>query len=84
MIVKYFKDTDTALLEFSAAPVDETLAPEPVRVDPERAWEAMRRDKKAAGGRIRLVLLDAPGRPRWPAEVPEPDVRRALEGIIAR
>jgi uncharacterized protein YuzE len=24
MIVKYFKDTDTALLEFSDAPVDET------------------------------------------------------------
>jgi shikimate kinase/3-dehydroquinate synthase len=65
------------------APVEETLAPKPARVDPERAWEAMRRDKKAAGGRIRLVLLDAPGRPRWPAEVPEPDVRRALEGIIA-
>jgi shikimate kinase / 3-dehydroquinate synthase len=66
------------------SPVEETLAPQPVRVDPERAWAAMRRDKKAAGGRIRLVLLDAPGRPRWPAEVPEPEVRRALEGIIAR
>jgi 3-dehydroquinate synthetase len=65
------------------APVEETLAPEPVRVDPERAWEAMKRDKKAAGGRIRLVLLDAPGKPRWPAEVPEEDVRGALEGIIA-
>jgi len=65
------------------APVDATLSPEPVHVDPDRAWEAMRRDKKTAGGRIRLVLLDAPGRPRWPAEVPEPDVRRALEGIIA-
>ena len=65
------------------APVEETLSPKPVRVDPERAWEALRRDKKAADGRIRLVLLDAPGRPRWPAEVPEGDVRRALEGIIA-
>jgi 3-dehydroquinate synthetase/shikimate kinase len=65
------------------APVEETLAPKPVRVNAERAWEALRRDKKAAGGRIRLVLLDAPGRPRWPAEVPEQDVRRALEGIIA-
>ena len=65
------------------APVEDTLSPKPVRVDPDRAWEAMRRDKKAACGRIRLVLLDAPGRPRWPAEVPEPDVRRALEGIIA-
>ena len=66
------------------APVDQTLAPEPVRVDPQRAWAALRRDKKAVGGRLRLVLLDAPGRPRWPAEVPEEDVRRALEGIIAR
>jgi shikimate kinase/3-dehydroquinate synthase len=65
------------------AAVEETLAPRPVRVDPDRAWEAMRRDKKAAGGRIRLVLLDAPGRPRWPAELPEQDVRRALQGIIA-
>jgi shikimate kinase/3-dehydroquinate synthase len=65
------------------AAVEETLAPEPVRVSPERAWDALRRDKKAAEGRIRLVLLDAPGRPRWPAEVPEADVRRALEGIIA-
>jgi 3-dehydroquinate synthetase len=52
-------------------------------VNVERAWEALLRDKKAADGRIRLVLLDAPGRPRWPAEVPEQDVRRALEEIIA-
>ena len=65
------------------AQVEDTLAPKPVRVDAERAWEALRRDKKSANGRIRLVLLDAPGRPRWPAEVPEQDVRRALEGIIA-
>ena len=26
MIVKYFKDTDTALLEFSSSPVEETRA----------------------------------------------------------
>ncbi|MBD0337893.1 MAG: iron-containing alcohol dehydrogenase [Thermoleophilia bacterium] len=63
--------------------VQETLAPEPARVDPERAWQALLRDKKAAGGRVRLVLLDAPGEPRWPAELAEAEVRRALDGIIA-
>jgi shikimate kinase/3-dehydroquinate synthase len=65
------------------AAVEETLAPKPARVDPERAWEALRRDKKSEGGRIRLVLLERPGEPRWPAELPEVDVRRALDGIIA-
>jgi len=63
--------------------VEETLAPKPARVDAERAWAALLRDKKAEGGRIRLVLLDAPGEPRWPAELPEAEVRRALDGIIA-
>jgi 3-dehydroquinate synthetase len=63
--------------------VEEALAPKPARVDPERAWEALKRDKKAAGGRIRLVLLDAPGKPRWPAELPEAEVRSALDAIIA-
>lgn len=38
MKVKYFKDTDTALLEFSDAPVDETRAiNEIVYVDLDRA-----------------------------------------------
>jgi len=63
--------------------VEETLAPKPARVDPERAWEALRRDKKAEGGRIRLVLLERLGEPRWPAELPEAEVRSALDGIIA-
>jgi len=63
--------------------VEETLAPKPARVDPERAWEALRRDKKGEGGRIRLVLLERPGVPRWPAELPDDEVRRALDGIIA-
>jgi hypothetical protein len=31
----------------------------------------------------RLVLLDEPGRPRWGVEVPEQDVRRALDELIA-
>jgi shikimate kinase / 3-dehydroquinate synthase len=63
--------------------VEEMLAPKPVRVDPERAWEALRRDKKVEGGRIRLVLLDRPGAPVWPAELPEAEVRKALNEIIA-
>jgi 3-dehydroquinate synthetase len=54
-----------------------------VRVDGERAWAAMRRDKKAADGRIRLVLLGDEG-PVWPAELPEHDVRAALDTLIAR
>jgi shikimate kinase / 3-dehydroquinate synthase len=64
-------------------PVRRLLDPRPVRVDRERAWEALRRDKKVAGGRVRLVLLEAPGRPVWPAEVPEADVRRALDALVA-
>ena len=63
--------------------VQEVLAPEPVRVDRERAWAALGRDKKAERGVARLVLLDEPGRPRWGVEVPEQDVRRALDELIA-
>ena len=50
---------------------------------PRRRWASLARDKKAVGGVPRLVLLDAPGRPRWGVEVPEADVRRALDGLIA-
>jgi shikimate kinase/3-dehydroquinate synthase len=64
-------------------PVRRLLDPRPVHVDRERAWEALSRDKKAAGGRIRLVLLERPGAPVWPAELPEADVRRALDELIA-
>jgi shikimate kinase/3-dehydroquinate synthase len=63
--------------------VQEVLAPKPVAVDLETAWSALARDKKSVGGAPRLVLLDAPGRPRWGVEVPEEDVRRALAGLIA-
>jgi shikimate kinase / 3-dehydroquinate synthase len=65
-------------------PVEETLAPRPAGVDRERAWAALRRDKKSAKGRIRLVLLERPGEPRWPVELPEDEVRRALDDIIAK
>jgi 3-dehydroquinate synthetase len=64
-------------------PVDEVLRPAPVRADRERAWAALRRDKKAVAGRIRLVLLDAPGSPRTGVELPEEDVRRELDALIA-
>ena len=63
--------------------VQDILAPEPVAVDPDVAWAALARDKKAERGTPRLVLLEGPGRPRWGVEVPEADVRRALEGLIA-
>jgi shikimate kinase/3-dehydroquinate synthase len=62
--------------------VEELLAPEPVAVDPDAAWAALSRDKKAEGGAPRLVLLDAPGKPRWGVAVPEADVRRALGELI--
>ena len=63
--------------------VDEILHPRPVRVDPERAWAALCRDKKAEAGRPRLVLLAEPGRPRVGVEVEEAEVRRALDELIA-
>ncbi|MEJ7793183.1 MAG: hypothetical protein WKF65_14525, partial [Gaiellaceae bacterium] len=63
--------------------VEETLRPEPVRVDRERAWAALTRDKKALAGVPKLVLLDAPGSPKLGVELPEAEVRAALEGLIA-
>jgi 3-dehydroquinate synthetase len=62
--------------------VEEILRPAPVRVDRERAWEAMQRDKKAVGGELRLVLLGAGG-PQWDVAVPAEDVRRELDRLIA-
>ncbi len=62
--------------------VETVLHPQPARVDRERAWEAMHRDKKARGGELRLVLLGADG-PRWDVAVPEADVRRELDRLIA-
>jgi 3-dehydroquinate synthetase/shikimate kinase len=63
--------------------VEEVLAPKPVSVALDDAWAALARDKKAERGTPRLVLLDAPGRPRWGVEVPDADVRRALADLIA-
>ena len=75
-----------AALRLSGAdttPVEQLLAPRPVRVDRERAWQALLRDKKAADGRVRLVLLEAPGRPVYGVERAETDVRAALDELIA-
>ena len=73
-----------AALRLSGRPTDvveEVLAPRPVRVDKERAWAALRRDKKSRAGELRLVLLGADG-----AVVetrPEAEVRAALDELIA-
>jgi 3-dehydroquinate synthetase len=58
------------------------LAPKPVRVDRERAWAALQRDKKNVGGELRLVLLGDDG-PQWDVPVPADDVRKALDQLIA-
>jgi 3-dehydroquinate synthetase/shikimate kinase len=64
------------------AVVEEVLRPQPVRVDRERAWEAMKRDKKARGGVPRFVLLGDDG-PVSGVEVAEEDARRELDRLIA-
>ena len=45
-----------------------------MQVDRDRAWEALLRDKK---GKLRIVLLDGE------RELPEADVRAALDALIA-
>jgi shikimate kinase/3-dehydroquinate synthase len=73
-----------AALRLSGRPtdaVDEVLAPEPVKVDRDRAWEALQRDKKSTGRELTLVLLGDEG--GFTENVPEPDVRRALDELIA-
>jgi shikimate kinase/3-dehydroquinate synthase len=57
--------------------VVDALDPKPVRVDRERAWAALARDKK--GGR--LVLLPRTGSPEVADVAPE-EVRRALDALI--
>jgi shikimate kinase/3-dehydroquinate synthase len=57
--------------------VERILDPRPVPADRDRAWAALQRDKKRG-----LVLLDDEG-PRWDVQLPEEDVRRALDELIA-
>jgi 3-dehydroquinate synthetase len=73
-----------AALRLSGKPtevVEETLAPEPVTVDRDRAWQALLRDKKATHGELRLVLLGDEG--GYTTPVAETDARRALDELIA-
>jgi shikimate kinase/3-dehydroquinate synthase len=60
------------------AQVQEVLRPERVRVDRERAWEALKRDKK---GPLRVILLGDDG--GFETQLPERDVRAALDELIA-
>jgi 3-dehydroquinate synthetase/shikimate kinase len=73
-----------AALRISGRPTDiveAVLAPEPVRVDRDSAWSALGRDKKFSGGELNLVLLGDEG--GFTAPVPEGEVRRALDELIA-
>ncbi len=70
-------------LHDEAQTVQEVLQPTPVAVDRDVAWAALTRDKKAKAGSPRLVLLDAPGRPRWGVQVDARDVRAVLDTLIA-
>jgi 3-dehydroquinate synthetase/shikimate kinase len=69
-----------AALRLSGRPTDvveDVLRPVPVRVDRERAWAALQRDKKRG-----LVLLGDEG-PRLDVAVPDAEVRRELDRLIA-
>jgi shikimate kinase / 3-dehydroquinate synthase len=70
-----------AALQLSGLDVDHPLAVEPVKVDRERAWEALQRDKKARDGKIRLVLLEGLGKPVV-READPAEVRAALDELI--
>jgi 3-dehydroquinate synthetase len=62
--------------------VEEVLEPRRAKVDREVAWAALARDKKARAGRPRLVLLEAPGKPVTGVELPDEQVRAALDELI--
>ncbi len=63
------------------APVVAALDPKPVRVDRDRAWQALLRDKKRTGENINLVLLGVDG-PYVEARSAD-EVRAALDTLIA-
>ena len=72
----------TAALRVSGLEIPDVLDVEPVRVDRERAWAALQRDKKAREGKIRLVLLEDLGKPVVREAEPK-EVRAALDELIA-
>jgi shikimate kinase / 3-dehydroquinate synthase len=65
------------------AAVEQVLQPQPVHVSRDAAWAALARDKKARNGRPRLVLLEEPGKPVTGIELPDEQVRAALDELIA-
>jgi shikimate kinase / 3-dehydroquinate synthase len=69
-------------LDALAGTVAQLLRPQRVVVDRERAWLALMRDKKFVDGRVRLVLLDGPGKPLLGAHVEPEAVRSALDALI--
>jgi len=72
-----------AALRLSGRPTDvveDVLAPKPVRVDRERAWVALGRDKKARAGELRIVLLGEEG--PLVETLPKDEVRAALDLLI--
>jgi shikimate kinase/3-dehydroquinate synthase len=72
----------TAALRLSGLEIPAVLDVQPVRVDRERAWEALQRDKKMRDGKIRLVLLEALGKPLVREAEPD-EARTALDELIA-
>jgi shikimate kinase / 3-dehydroquinate synthase len=73
-----------AALRLSGRPTDvveDVLGPERARVDRNRAWAALQRDKKSREGEVRLVLLGEAG-PVLEA-CPAAEVRAALNELIA-
>jgi shikimate kinase/3-dehydroquinate synthase len=72
----------TAALRLSGLEIPHVLDAKPVRVDRERAWAALKRDKKAREGRIRLVLLEGPGKAVVREAEPR-EIRAALDELIA-
>jgi len=51
-------------------------------VDPAAVRDALRRDKKARGGRVRFVLLEAIGKPVWGVDVDDELIDQAIERAI--
>ena len=73
-----------AALRLSGRPTDvveEILAPQRVRVDRERAWAALQRDKKSRGGELRIVVLRDDGAAVEARSAAE--VRAALDELVA-
>ena len=63
----------------SAKVVEDLLRPDPVKVNRDDAWAALKRDKKGDGV---YVLLEGPGRPVV-TTLPDDDARQALDTLIA-